>query len=185
LKYLSLILLSILIAGCGGSGSSSSSSDAQTWNTSFTKLNKHLDSLPSDATYPADLNTSLFENDDWVMSKENNSTFVFSELISKPLSSYSEASSFCSNLSIDTQALSWRVPTIDELLTISELHDYSSWFWSSDSVSLVFSTQYKTMEMETDYICTPQFAYQSGSKDYYCNEQVSQRYTICVANIIN
>jgi len=187
IKSLVITVITLGFIACGGG--SSNTSEEKVWNENFEKFNIHVDKLSNSATYPEG-EASTASNEDWIISKKKNTSFYISEEVSmEKLLSYAEADTFCNDLSIDTQALNWRLPTNNELLVIGELHPIDTFFWSSDITDIVFSKTHDSVDLKEQFICKAQFFYDLKTKEgvwqQYCNDKLSGKYAICVANTTN
>ena len=172
----------IILIGCGDSGSTQDSV-----NNNFEKFNRHLDLLPSTAISPVESEPTLFQDNEWVISKKKGTNFFISEKTQGDMMiTSSEAKEFCSKLAIDSQGLPWRLPTTNELLVIAELHPVDKFYWSADTTNTVFAITHDSVQMIDGFICKAQYMYDVDTKfgfyQHYCNEQLNGKYAGCVAD---
>lgn len=172
----------ILLSGCGSGDSSSSESS---FPENFTKYNSSLKALPSDATYPEDNIASPLDTD-WVITQKNGTTFYFSEFAHiASLLTITEAKDYCNNFSFG-EGNTWRLPTNNELLVISELYPIDAFFWSSDTTDIVFTTRNDSVNLKEKFVCQAQYVYnlntEFGTLQQYCNEQLTGKYAICATD---
>lgn len=173
--------------GCTGDISSlkyvdNSTNNLLTYNSSFKKYNAFLDLLPSNAENPAN---NIYSKDDWVINQKDNTDFYFGEFGSfSQLLSYNEANSYCSDVTAGN--LNWRLPTNNEALVIAELHPIDAFIWTLNTTDTVFSVSHDSVNLKEKFTCQAQFFYdtntQEGLWQKYCNETLTGKYAMCVAD---
>ena len=190
------ITAAFFLVGCGENTTTGMDDNGDiivpwSWNDNFEKFNSNLEPLPTSAIHPTQTNPTLFNEEEWVITKKKQGSFYLSELKeNSKLSTSSEATEFCSSMNVDSQALAWRLPTNSELLVISELYQDDMFFWSSsithNNITLTDIAYNDSVQLSDGFVCQVQYFYNIDTKygfyQHYCNEELAGKYVMCVAD---